>query len=467
MAIKRSRANMRLLRLKEIEKTSFDQVMSICVVLLLPLVQSGCAKEDGHRDPTLTTTDDVSVDSDTAADETDSSENVNDSATENGDSSANPDTDVATDSDEGEETDSGDEESDRDGDGIPDASDICPEDNLNNCLANDSGDFDGDGLANGDESGGCGSDAWSECAETISKLNEMNEQIAEEGAEIDTSSSRYEELKNGDKDCEELVREFVNSWNQRAENAEKQKAPEDYYYICGWKARAAINHTEPVFDFDGDGCLPSAGFDENGDMNSGLSPTGSITGGCRDDHFLDSATTLHRFACVREGSTEYCGHFYALYFQKDQITALGGGHRHDWEYAAVWTKDGVVTHGSASAHGDLDTKAASELEFEDTHLKIVYHKDGLLTHAFRFADPDEIAENPYHLFVTPPIVSWYELEVNGLTREQMRERLNSFDYGSATIPSKDSNFLENLNEFKPSSYPNFDEKSVQDANPFP
>ena len=233
------------------------------------------------------------------------------------------------------------------------------------------------------------------------------------------------------------------------------------------KAVSVIANTEPVFDFDGDGCLPSFGFDENGEQSGGLAPSGSLTGGCRDENFLLSSHTLHRYACIEVDGTEYCGHFYALYFLKDQITRLGGGHRHDWEYAAVWTRDGQVTHGSASAHGDLDTRKASELEFEGSHLKIVYHKEGLLTHALRFAEADEIAENPYGKFVTPPIVSWYELNVEGLSREEMRGRLNSFDYGKASIPNKDSNFLANLNEFKPSDYPEFDSHSVEDANPYP
>ncbi|MDX1452451.1 MAG: NPP1 family protein, partial [Oleiphilaceae bacterium] len=52
-----------------------------------------------------------------------------------------------------------------------------------------------------------------------------------------------------------------------------------------------------------------------------------------------------------------------------------------------------------SSHGDQTTKPASELPFENGHLKIVYHKDGILTHAFRFAKTNEYAENPYGAFV--------------------------------------------------------------------
>ncbi|MBC7995672.1 MAG: NPP1 family protein, partial [Rhizobacter sp.] len=42
-----------------------------------------------------------------------------------------------------------------------------------------------------------------------------------------------------------------------------------------------ITATHPVFDFDTDGCLPSAGISRAGVQNSGLKASGSITGGCR------------------------------------------------------------------------------------------------------------------------------------------------------------------------------------------
>lgn len=237
----------------------------------------------------------------------------------------------------------------------------------------------------------------------------------------------------------------------------------------------SVNYA-PVFDFDGDGCLPSAGISRQGEKNPGLRPTGSITGQCRSPDFLDTSNTLHRYACISSAGSNYCGHFYSLYFEKDQcygplaVPDPYCGHRHDWEYAAVWTKDGVVTHGSVSAHGDLETKAVSEVPFQDNHLKVVYHKDGLWTHAMRFAKVDETAENPYGSFVTPVLLSWYGLTGDNLGNPVMRENLNTFCYscdpdGGGTIPLKDSQFLVNLNKFKPGSYPSFTEASVSTANP--
>lgn len=226
-----------------------------------------------------------------------------------------------------------------------------------------------------------------------------------------------------------------------------------------------INNKQPVFDFDGDGCLPSAGISRWGQQNGGLKTSGKITGGCRSGNFLLLSNTMHRYVCKTSGWDRYCGHMYALYFPKDQLfDYFGGGHRHDWEHAAVWTRNGVVTHGTYSSHGNQTTKPASELPFENGHLKIVYHKDGVTTHAFRFAKSNEYAENPYGSFVTPTIVSWYQMVGDGLSNQDMRWRLNSFDYGSANLPIKDSNFLNNINSGKPAGYPTFSNADVTASN---
>ncbi len=222
-----------------------------------------------------------------------------------------------------------------------------------------------------------------------------------------------------------------------------------------------ITFNHPVFDFDGDGCLPSAGISRAGVQNGGLKASGSITGGCRDVSFLNTANTVHRHACIVSGGNTYCGHFYALYFLKDQATVFGGGHRHDWEHAAIWTTNGVVTHGGYSAHGDLINQPISTLQLQNGHLKIVYHKDGVTTHAMRFAGVNEYAENGYGQFVTPPIISWYSMFGDGVSNDTLRARLNAFNYGSANLPVRDSSFLNNLNTYRPAGYPEFTAASVE------
>ncbi|MFK0572600.1 NPP1 family protein [Endozoicomonas sp.] len=229
----------------------------------------------------------------------------------------------------------------------------------------------------------------------------------------------------------------------------------DFKRLDGGLSGEFVARLAPVFDFDGNGCLPSSGISRKGEKNGGVGISGSLTENCRSKNFLKTSNTLHRYQCVSSNGSTYCGHFYAIYFEKDQISRFFGGHRHDWEYAAVWTKNGKMTHGSASAHGKLSTKLAADLPFDRGHLKIVYHKDGGLTHALRFAKRNEKAENPYGKFVTPPLVSWEKLRGDGLDNGGMIARLNAFDYDSATIPLKDDNFLHNLNRFKPSGYPDF------------
>ncbi|WP_405896048.1 NPP1 family protein [Streptomyces sp. NBC_00104] len=41
---------------------------------------------------------------------------------------------------------------------------------------------------------------------------------------------------------------------------------------------------QPVFDYDGGGCLPVAAIDINGNLNGGLDGSGSVTGQCRSGH---------------------------------------------------------------------------------------------------------------------------------------------------------------------------------------
>ena len=235
------------------------------------------------------------------------------------------------------------------------------------------------------------------------------------------------------------------------------------------------NLVVPVFDFDADGCLPAAGFSRAGDPNPGLRTTGSIAGGCRNTQFLDYANTVHRHMCTTQQGDEYCVHFYSLYFEKDQLTFFGLGHRHDWEHVALWTKNGVTTHGSYSAHGDLFTRSWQDLPTENTTYagsqatgaKFVYHKDGILTHAMRFAKDNEVAENNYGRFVLPAPVSWYYLSGDNVSNVTFRNLMNNRDFGSATVPMRDDNFVTNANEARPAGYPLFAQTDAQAADPNP
>ncbi|TMW58385.1 hypothetical protein Poli38472_009944 [Pythium oligandrum] len=220
-----------------------------------------------------------------------------------------------------------------------------------------------------------------------------------------------------------------------------------------------IRSITPLLDFDEDSCLPSTAVSREGKQNGGLKTTGNIAGGCRDkEDFLEYSNTYYRYVCANYEGKKYCGHMFALYFQKDQATLLGLGHRHDWEHVTVWTTDGVVTHGSASAHGGGKTASFGAIPNEDQHLLFVYHKDDVQTHAMRFADADDQAEaeNPYKQFVLPPVVSWYSMQGDGaLDNETLRNMINGLNFGSAHCPLLDGDFLRNLNSLKPEGYPTF------------
>ncbi|TMW61898.1 hypothetical protein Poli38472_010961 [Pythium oligandrum] len=229
-----------------------------------------------------------------------------------------------------------------------------------------------------------------------------------------------------------------------------------------------ISDITPLFDFDTDSCYPSSAFNSQGELNKGLRLTGGVASGCRPTNFLDSSNTYHRYACLKTAdNTSYCGHMFALYFEKDQVMPLFSilGHRHDFEHAIVWTTNGNVTHGSASTHGRSRTKRARKIPREGQHLKFVYHKASVLTHSMRFAMKHDVeAENSYGRFVLPSVVSWYTMHGNvSLDNEKMRTLVDHSTFGDAHHPELEGDFVRNLNKARPFDYPIFAEESKRSS----
>ncbi|KXS15847.1 NPP1-domain-containing protein [Gonapodya prolifera JEL478] len=77
----------------------------------------------------------------------------------------------------------------------------------------------------------------------------------------------------------------------------------------------------PAFDFDHDGCLPSAAMSVTGVQNGRLNPSGALGGGCRRADFLAYSNTYHRAACM----DNFCAHFYCLYFLKARFSEFDFG----------------------------------------------------------------------------------------------------------------------------------------------
>jgi hypothetical protein len=209
-------------------------------------------------------------------------------------------------------------------------------------------------------------------------------------------------------------------------------------------AEAIESKWQPAYDYDTDGCYPTPAIGPTGTVNGGLKPTGSLSGDCHDNYDLDNTNGYSRYKC----NNGWCAIAYGLYFEKDQALANTsiGGHRHDWEHVVVWVQDDVAKYVATSAHGDFDIHAASSVRWTGNHPKIVYHKDGASTHAFRLAGTgDEPPENGYATWQYPSLVGW-----NGFPSTSIRTTLSNYDFGSANFGLKDANFVGLLTNALPS-----------------
>ncbi|MGW1614937.1 NPP1 family protein [Streptomyces sp. NPDC002285] len=202
----------------------------------------------------------------------------------------------------------------------------------------------------------------------------------------------------------------------------------------------------PAYDYDGDGCYATAAIGADGPLNPGLKLGGDVNGKCHDYAQLANANTYSRAKC----DNGWCAVMYASYFEKDQIT-LGPaalGHTHDWEHVIVWISNNQAEYVSVSQHNTYQLAARSAIRFDGTHPKIVYHKDGVSSHCFRFANTnDEPAENATGNWFFPRLVGWEGYPTG------YRDKLMSADFGSATIKIDDGDFQWALHYAKPSGIP--------------
>lgn len=218
----------------------------------------------------------------------------------------------------------------------------------------------------------------------------------------------------------------------------------------------ALASFTPIFDFHDNGCLPDVGVDAQGSMNPGVESSGGLGEGCRNPQFLQHSNTLHRGTCLTSAGKQYCGHIFSLYFAKDQSQqGQLSGHRHDWEFAVVYTVNGTPTHAGYSAHGKVFTQPLEQLERQGQHVKVVYQKDGDKTHALSFAEPNAIAQNPYQRFVTPPVISWSTMRSTFLSNAELRQSFTQHDFDKGNVPVINGNFIRNLNKNRPAEYPEF------------
>ncbi|WP_443046099.1 NPP1 family protein [Streptomyces sp. NBC_00335] len=203
---------------------------------------------------------------------------------------------------------------------------------------------------------------------------------------------------------------------------------------------------QPAYDYDRDGCYSSPAIGPDGTLNGGLKMGGDVNGNCRDLSDLNNTNGYSRAKC----NNGWCAVMYALYFEKDQVSLGPGsaGHRHDWEHVVVWIQNDQVGYVSTSEHGNFKVHAASQIRFDGTHPKIVYHKDGWSTHCFRAANSnDEPPENHKGTWQYPTLVGW-----NGYPAG-LRDKLSQADFGSALLGIKDGQFNGHLAKAKPAGIP--------------
>jgi hypothetical protein len=209
------------------------------------------------------------------------------------------------------------------------------------------------------------------------------------------------------------------------------------------------NTVQPLLDFDSDGCYNTAAIDASGNTNPGKGATGTPQGQCRDAVQLENSNVYSRARC----NNGYCAVMYEYYFEKDQAVmgSFLGGHRHDWENIVVFTQGTSVIRVAPSCHGGYE-RASNQFPLTGLRPNMVYHKDGVGTHCFRFANDDDLAspENPFGQFYSSPLIGW-----NNWPDVSLRDKMLA-TWNGGIGPKLDDEFGDKLREAAGDALPGFD-----------
>ncbi|KAL8364871.1 hypothetical protein RB595_003922 [Gaeumannomyces hyphopodioides] len=198
---------------------------------------------------------------------------------------------------------------------------------------------------------------------------------------------------------------------------------------------------QPVTDFDKDGCYYTAAVGADGEKNGGWDPSNGLhpaclASVCRDNNRLENNNLYSRSRC----NNGWCAIMYEYYFEKDQVIcgSWGTGHRHDWENVVVFVKDNQVKRVAPSCHGKYDG-ATNSPPLKDGRPKVVYHKDGGLTHCWRIANgEDDNIENYTGEWFLGRLIGWNSWPNTGLRDKAME------DFGGPRAKLRDEDFANTL-----------------------
>ncbi|KAK8089283.1 hypothetical protein PG997_004244 [Apiospora hydei] len=175
------------------------------------------------------------------------------------------------------------------------------------------------------------------------------------------------------------------------------------------------------------GCDPYPAVDASGNTGGGLNPSGGSSSQCDNSP-----------GQVYARGAEYGSRFgimYSWYMPKDS-PSTGLGHRHDWEGVVVWTDNPSTTANpqvlgvSTSGHGEWTTVTGSAMPLDGgARPKIRYFSTWPVNHQLGTTDKRGGEQ---------PLVAWESLT------EAARDALQNTDFGSANVPFKDPNFMDNL-----------------------
>ncbi|KAI6360717.1 hypothetical protein MCOR25_006667 [Pyricularia grisea] len=173
------------------------------------------------------------------------------------------------------------------------------------------------------------------------------------------------------------------------------------------------------------GCEPYTAVDANGNISGGLKPGGKPKSNCGDPY---RGQTYSRAGTVQG---KFCI-MYSWYMPKDQPRDdTIGAHRHDWENVVICTDSSMntITNGAASGHGKY--KKTTSVPLDGTNVLVEYFTNFPTNHELQFTSDTR--------GYTKPIMDWDAMP------QAMRDALNNADFGAATVPFKDSTFMDNLN----------------------